>query len=1104
MNTRILVILAMLCAAFGTAQAQEKPEVFPQLGHTSDVWSVVFSPDGHTLASSVGDEHTIKLWDVPTGRELRTLSGHTSSLPSFVFSPDRRILASYAVDGIKLWDVASGAELHTLGAGSEVFSVIFSPDGKVLASRDAKNAYTVNNFRYTTVTLWDVDSGRKLSTIGPEAIFSVVFLPDGHLLASSSRVGVDHTIKIWDVASGQELHTLSVGSKVRGLIFSPDGKILVSDDINDFYPWHTTAALWDVASGRKLGTLSDSEGFNGSFVFSQDAHMLASVVADNRTIKLWDMASGHELHTLSADYIVSFVAFSSDGKFLASRETNGAMATLWDVDSGRKLYTLSDPTRISSIAFSPDGKTLALVPHDHTIKLWDVASGRELRTLSGHAKDVKSVALTPDGKVLVSGNGDHTITLWDTVSGGALHTLTGHTDAVTSLAFSFDGKVLASGSLDRTIKLWEVATGRQLGSWLASSQGVTSVAYSRDGKMLASGALTDRIRLWDAASGQELRSLTDDAGGYVNSVAFSPDGKVLASANGNNTITLWDVDSGHELRSLKGHTGKGFVESVAFSPDGRVLASGGSDTTIRLWDVATGRELHTLVGHGNWIKSVAFSPDGKVLASSSEDDTVRLWDVESGRELRILSGHAGWVNSIVFASDGRRLVSGSADGTTRIWDLSSGSQLVSLVAFDDGSSLAITPEGFFDSSSAQAEEYLNVRVGDRVFGISSYRDKFYRPELVKLGLAGEPLTRFGSISGVKLAPVVELVDLPPSTGEPKLTVNLRITDGGGGMGLVIVFLNGTAIVQDDAAPPSGGPVMRSYTVQLANGPNALRAAVFNADHSMSASTVTATVSANLPAAPKGTLHAVVVGIQEFKNPTYNLTYPIKDAQLFADTLRAHSPSLFEKLDIKLLTTPAETDKDHVKQALTDMHSAAGPDDEFVFYVASHGSVADGEYYLITSNVGSAEPERLKADAMSSQELAGLLANVPAPKKLVIIDTCQAGALGDALQVALLTRGMNARTAATILSRGIGLTVLAAATTDEEALEGYRDHGLFTYIVADGLSGQAANATNGIVSNLGLAEYVGAEVPPLALNLYQHNQTPAVANNGARFEITKVK
>ncbi len=78
----------------------------------------------------------------------------------------------------------------------------------------------------------------------------------------------------------------------------------------------------------------------------------------------------------------------------------------------------------------------------------------------------------------------------------------------------------------------------------------------------------------------------------------------------------------------------------------------------------------------------------------------------------------------------------------------------------------------------------------------------------------------------------------------------------------------------------------------------------------------------------------------------------------------------------------------------------------------------------------------------------------------------------------------------------------AATSDQEALEGYKDHGLFTRVLADGLGGEAA--MKGIVSNFSLADYVGAEVPPLAANIYKHDQTPTVSANGQRFSIAEIK
>ncbi len=442
-----------------------------------------------------------------------------------------------------------------------------------------------------------------------------------------------------------------------------------------------------------------------------------------------------------------------------------------------------------------------------------------------------------------------------------------------------------------------------------------------------------------------------------------------------------------------------------------------------------------------------------------------------------------------------------------MWDISSGKERVALIAFTDGSSLAITPEGYYDASSATAEENLNVRVGNRVFAIGSYREKFYRPDLVKLGLAGESLTRFGSIDSVKVAPIVELVGLPPSTTEPKLTINLRLTDGGGGIGLVRLFVNGAAVVQESAPTlsPSRGdaPITRSYTVQLASGSNALRAVAFNADDSMQSNPALGSI--DLPVAPHATLHAVVVGIQEFKNPDLKLDYSVADAQLFAETLEKYAAPLFKgKPDIKLLITPADTTRDSLMQTLKNMQATVGADDLFVFYVASHGLADNGEYFLITANVGSLSTEHLKTDAVSKEELTALLANIAATKKLMVIDTCQAEALGNALVANLRTRGLDEATALKILSRAMGTTVLAASTSTQQALEGYQGHGLFTYVVADGLSGKGDVDKNGFVTTLGLAHYVGDQVRDLAEQQFKRAQYPTVETNGQEFPLTKVR
>ena len=76
----------------------DRPSEFVLRGHTKEVHSIVFSPDGQRIASASGDS-TIKLWDAVTGEDVFTLRGHRGVL-DVAYSPDGQQIASAGTDGV--------------------------------------------------------------------------------------------------------------------------------------------------------------------------------------------------------------------------------------------------------------------------------------------------------------------------------------------------------------------------------------------------------------------------------------------------------------------------------------------------------------------------------------------------------------------------------------------------------------------------------------------------------------------------------------------------------------------------------------------------------------------------------------------------------------------------------------------------------------------------------------------------------------------------------------------------------------------------------------------------------------------------------------------
>lgn len=240
--------------------------------HRQSVEYVDFNPSGNLLATSSKDK-TIKMWDVTSGEAVDSLIGHRKKVCGIEFSPDGKILASASWDSSAIiWDLLSGHPVDTLPYQyGRAYDVAFSPDGSKLAIVGQARKYQKDNDdrRDGIVKIWNRETGTINEFSGPpDDIWSVVFSPDGKMIATGSS---DNTANLWDVNSGKLIHDFRDHTNtISSVALSPDGEWLASGSLDK------TVKVWNTNSGQLRLTLSSHIDEVEEVAFSHDGKYIAA------------------------------------------------------------------------------------------------------------------------------------------------------------------------------------------------------------------------------------------------------------------------------------------------------------------------------------------------------------------------------------------------------------------------------------------------------------------------------------------------------------------------------------------------------------------------------------------------------------------------------------------------------------------------------------------------------------------------------------------------------------------------------------------------------------------------------------------------------------
>lgn len=956
----------------------------PQIGHSTAITDVVFTPDGQSFVTS-GSDMTIRFWNLASGFEYLTLRGHKTPVNALDITRDGEFIISAASSKeVILWR-KSGALVRRIQAhDSTVNDVAFHPSGELFATASSDGK----------VKLWKKSDGSLVRThqFGPwnfngatydenEKAMSVTFSPDGKSLLASGMPGF---IASWAVDSGKQTALWGLRDEKGETMLDAPKELTLSPD------------------GRWLAC-----GFGP---FSNDAYLV-----DLKGMKIAYRFKGH---TGS----VEAIAISPNGQqvLTGARGPKGAETRVWDIATGKLIRTQPEDGReVDGLAVSPDGKTYVSVGDSVTVS--DMPSGRLLQKTQRAAWPVMALSSAGQAGAEVSAaTRDGAIHRVDSV-GMKRSEVTQLAQSVEPYATSADGKLVVAWHQAKRFALWDAHTGKELRRFPETKDATYAHAalLSADGKwaytvdsqsVLMAVRTSDGQLAWSAKAGRTL--------------ALSNNGDLLAVPHAEG-VTVHHATTGKVAYELVSKMRKTSY-AAAFSPDGQWLAVGGGDAVegnpeLVIWELASKKIKHTLQGHESAVKALAFDATSRRLASgsgalyNSEPFPVRVWDPTTGKETARFAGHTYDVTSLVFV--GAHLWSASMDATIQVHRFG-GPGSVTLLA-NNSDWLAIDDEGHFDGSP-NSGRLSAVYEGGRVYSIDQFAVRSNRPDLLlaRMGLGNADMIQHYRAQYQrrlnKLGVTEDAVIKNTSAGEATLTAaeqNGRVVllrgdlKSAAGLRSFQIFVNDVPVFAGEGKTRQGTQASFEERVTLNPGRNKVEVSAIDKTGRESLRAIrTLLVDGKLTP----DLYFLGFGVSKYKQADLTLAYAHQDA--------LDLEAAFKKMKgFGHIYTQVYQDEQVTVDAIKSAKGFAmdaRPEDVFVVFIAGHGvhdNDANNTYYYLTQ---SADVSDLSKTAAPFELVEDLLVGTAARSKLFLMDTCESGEVDDTVAVqvgaqssALASRGI---------------------------------------------------------------------------------------------------
>lgn len=668
------------------------------------------------------------------------------------------------------------------------------------------------------------------------------------------------------------------------------------------------------------------------------------------------------------------------------------------------------------------------------------------------------------------------------------------------------------------------------------------ISISNDSRLLAI-IYKEYIQFWSLQNGKMVSTLVHDQEIPINfESTFSPNNELLVTKVMNN---LWVANvKTKKIVFEKYFLGAPdaldykYISSFAISNDSKKLAvaTAGRQTEVQVLDINSGNVVRTLAGAVSRIDNADIRNPGNQLLIASvikadeerEEYTglIQYWDLQRGQLLtqqkgKVFTGHKSpdtgypkppyWtiqqIDSLAFSEidlTGRfiraydslsRCLIAQRDDVLSIINLKTRDEL-DLVIVDSSDWVVFHKSGLFDASPGALDKLYFVE-GLNVIEFGQLKERYYEPGLWKKVMGGEKLRSVAGMKSIELPPRIRVGQV-----DAKGYLPIDLTNQGGGIGTVTIFINGKEIIADARTkgtdPKAATLQLKVYVANhkalIKGQENFIGVKAWNEGHwVVSRGAVVSFRADGTETTYKPAIHIIVCGVSDYTGTELDLKYAAKDAEDVGRALRLGAKNLFgiERSYVYTLTTNQDAEgvpsKVNILKAFDKVTSTAHPLDVVVMYLSGHGinhGGQDGDWYYLTQDAYTAnstaynDPEIRRNTTLSSIELVELFKTVPALKQVLMIDACASGKVVESLIARKDIESSTLRALDRMRDR-TGLHIITGCTADAVSYEASKyGQGLLTYSLLEGIRGAALREDQFVDINK-LFQYAHDRVPMLA-------------------------